>query len=254
MTNPVTLEICVDSPQSALAAQRGGAGRLELCASLFDGGTTPSAGMIATVRSLVKIDLYVMIRPRSGDFFYSADEFAAMQRDIAMAKQLRANGVAFGILNPDGTVDVARCRELLHQARPLKATFHRAFDMSRDLPQSLEAIIALGFDRILTSGGEQKVHDAIPVIRRLREIASNRIALMLGSGIRSGNAHELISQTGVRELHASARRIETSAMQFRNEKINMGTLPEQEYQRAVVDEEEVRRLVRAISTTADHFR
>ncbi len=254
MSDRVTLEICVDSPQSALSAQRGGADRLELCASLFDGGTTPSVGMIATVRSLVKIDLHIMIRPRSGDFCYSADEFAAMQRDIAMAKQLRTDGVAFGILNADGTVDAARCRELLHHTRPLKATFHRAFDMSRDLPQSLEDIIALGFDRVLTSGGEQKVHDAIPVIRRLGEIAANRIALMIGSGIRSDNARELISQTGVRELHASARHIETSAMQFRNEKIRMGTLPDQEYQRAVVDEEEVRRLVRAISATAEQFR
>jgi copper homeostasis protein len=253
MTGRITLEICVDSSQSALAAQRGGADRLELCASLFDGGTTPSAGMIATVRSLVKIDLYVMIRPRSGDFCYSADEFAAMQRDIAMAKQLRADGIVFGILNPDGSVDAARCRQLLLEARPLKATFHRAFDMTRDLPQSLEDIIALGFDRVLTSGGEQKVNDAIPVVRRLREIASNRIALMLGSGVRSDNARELISQTGVRELHASARHIETSAMQFRNEKIRMGTLPDQEYQRAVVDEEEVRRLVRSISSDCRAF-
>lgn len=254
MTDRVTLEICVDSPHSALAAERGGADRLELCASLFDGGTTPSAGMIATVRSLVKIDLCVMVRPRSGDFCYSADEFAAMQRDIAIAKQLRADGIAFGILNPNGTVDVTRCRQLLHHIRPLKATFHRAFDMSRDLPQSLEDIIALGFDRVLTSGGAQKVLDAIPVVRRLREIAENRIALMIGSGIRSDNARELILQTGVRELHASARHLEPSVMQYRNEKIRMGTLPDQEYQRAVVDEEEVRRLVRAISTTAEHFR
>jgi copper homeostasis protein len=254
MTDRVTLEICVDSPQSALAAQRGGADRLELCASLFDGGTTPSAGMIATVRSLVKIDLFIMIRPRGGDFLYSSDEFGAMQRDIAMAKQLRTDGIAFGILKPDGTVDAARCRELLHHARPLKATFHRAFDMSRNLPQSLQDIISLGFDRVLTSGGEQKVHDAIPVVRHLREIASNRIALMVGSGIRSDNARELIAQTGVRELHASARHLEASPMQHRNEKIRIGTLPDHEYQRAVVDEEEVRRLVRAISTTAEHFR
>ncbi len=206
--------------------------------------------MIATVRSLVKIDLYVMIRPRGGDFCYSADEFAAMQRDIAMAKQLRADGIAFGILNHDATVDATRCRELLYLARPLKATFHRAFDMSRDLPQSLVDIITLGFDRVLTSGGAQKVHEAIPVVRRLREIASNRIALMAGSGIRSDNVREFISQSGVRELHASARHIETSAMLYRNEKIRMGMLSGQEYQRAVVEEEEVRRLVRAISTTA----
>ena len=247
MSNPVILEICVDSPQSAVAAERGGAHRIELCSSLFDGGTTPSAGMIATVRNLVALDLHVMIRPRGGDFCYSDDEFAAMKRDISMAKQLRADGVALGILTENGGVDVSRCRELLECTRPLKATFHRAFDMSRDLGQSLEDIIALGFDRVLTSGGEQKVQDAIPVVRRLREIASNRIALMIGSGIRSGNAREFISQTGVREIHASAGRAESSPMRYRNAKICMGMSLESEYQRIVADEEEVRNLVRAIA-------
>jgi copper homeostasis protein len=203
--------------------------------------------MIATVRNRVAIDLYVMIRPRGGDFCYSDDEFAAMKRDIAIAKQLRADGVALGILDQDGVVDTTRCRELLEYVRPLKATFHRAFDMSRNLEPSLEDIIALGFDRVLTSGGEQKVQDAIPLIRRLRELAANRIALMIGSGIRSGNVRNLVSQTGVREVHASARRVEPSLMRYRNEKVHMGTLPEREYQRAVVDEEEVRNLARAIS-------
>lgn len=247
LSHPVILEICVESVQSALAAERGGANRIELCSALFDGGITPSAGMIATVRSRVAIDLCVMIRPRGGDFCYSDDEFAAMKRDIAIAKQLRADGVVLGILNQDGGVDTARCRELLEHARPLKATFHRAFDMSRDLGHSLEEIIAMGFDRVLTSGGEQKVQDAIPVIRRLCELASNRIALMIGSGIRSGNVRALISQTGVREVHASARHVEPSPMRYRNERVRMGTLAEWEYQRAVVDEEEVRNLVRAIS-------
>ncbi len=247
MSEPVILEICVDSPQSAVAAERGGANRIELCSSLFDGGTTPSAGMIATVRNLIKIDLRVMIRPRGGDFRYSADEFAVMKRDISMAKQLRADGIVLGILNQDGDVDRPRCRELLDWARPLKATFHRAFDMTRDLEQSLEDLIALGFDCVLTSGGEQKVQAAIPVVRRLRERASNRIALMIGSGIRSGNVRELISQTGVREIHSSARHIAPSPMRYRNEKIRMGALSESEYQHAVVDEEEVRNLVRAVA-------
>ncbi|MGA7080628.1 MAG: copper homeostasis protein CutC [Terriglobales bacterium] len=247
MTDPVFLEICVDSVQSALAAERGGANRIELCSSLFDGGTTPSAGMISTVRDRVAINLYVMIRPRGGDFCYTDDEFAVIKRDIATAKELRSDGVVLGILHQDGGVDVARCRELLEHARPLKATFHRAFDMTRDLRQSLEDIIALGFDRVLTSGGEQKAQDAIPVIRQLCEAASNRIALMIGSGVNSGNVRELISQTGVREVHASARHVEPSPMQYRNEKICMGTLPEWEYRRSVADEEEVRNLVRAIS-------
>jgi copper homeostasis protein len=247
MSDPVILEICVDSPLSAVAAERGGANRIELCSSLFDGGTAPSAGMIATIRNLIKIELCVMLRARGGDFCYSGDEFAAMKRDISIAKQLRADGIALGILDQSGDVDTARCRELLEHARPLKATFHRAFDMSRDLGQSLENIIELGFDRVLTSGGEQKVQDAIPVVRRLREQASSRISLMIGSGVRSSNVRELIAQTGVCEIHSSARHIETSPMRFRNEKIRMGTVAESEYQRSVVDEEEVRNLVRAIS-------
>ena len=251
MSGSVILEICVDTPQSALAAARGGAHRIELCSSLFDGGTTPSAGMIATVRNLVAIDLYVMIRTRGGDFCYTDDEFAAMKRDIAIAKQLRADGIALGILELNGDVDTARCRELVEFARPLKVTFHRAFDMSRDLGRSLEDIIALGFDRVLTSGGEQKVQDAIPVVRRLRERASDRIALMIGSGIRSGNVPELVAQTGVREIHSSARHIESSPMQYQNERIRMGTFPESEYQLAVVDEEEVRNLVRAVAITPE---
>ena len=251
MTDSILLEICVDSVESAVAAERGGASRIELCSSLFDGGITPSAGMIATVRNRVAIEIYVMIRPRGGDFCYTDDEFAAMKRDIATAKELRANGIVLGILNPDGDVDVSRCRELLEHARPLKATFHRAFDMSRDLRQSLDDIIAVGFDRVLTSGGEQKVQDAIPLIRQLREAASNRIALMIGSGVNSGNVRELISQTGVREVHASARHAEPSLTRYRNDKVRMGILPEWEYQRAVADEEEVRNLVRAISRIAE---
>jgi len=250
-TAPIILEICVDSVHSALAAEHGGANRIELCSSLFDGGTTPSAGMIATIRHRVAIDLYVMIRPRGGDFCYTDDEFAAMKRDIATAKELRADGVVLGILNQDGDVDAARCRELLDDARPLKATFHRAFDMSRDLRQSLDDIIALGFDRVLTSGGEQKLQDAIPVIRRLRETTSNRIALMIGSGVNSGNVTELVSQTGVREVHASARHVEPSPMRYRNEKVRIGTFPEWEYERAVADEKEVRNLVRAISSIGE---
>jgi len=249
MTTSITVEICVDSPRSALAAARGRAHRLELCSSLVEGGITPSAGLIATVRSLVTMDLYVLIRARGGDFLYSEDEFAAMKRDIAIAKQLRANGVVFGILDEHGELDLARCRELLDCARPLSATLHRAFDMSRNLERSLENAIALGFDRILTSGGEPNVEDAIPVVARLQELASKRMALMIGGGVHSSNAKAIVAQTGVREVHASARRVDPSAMLHRNEKLNLGILPGWEYQHAVADEEEVRNLVRAATST-----
>ncbi len=246
--SPITVEICVDSIASALAAARGGAHRLELCASLGEGGITPSAGMIATVRSLVSIPVNVMLRPRSGDFCYSAEEFSAMKRDIAIARQLRADGVVFGILNEDGGVDLARCRELLDCARPMSVTFHRAFDVSRDLDRSLTEIISLGFERLLTSGGEQKVEDATPVIARLRGLAADRIALMIGSGVNSGNVQRLVAQTGVREVHASARRVEPGPMRYRNTKVSFTSPPQSDYERTVTDEAEVRKIVLAASS------
>jgi copper homeostasis protein len=244
----ITVEICVDSIASALAAARGGAHRLELCASLSEGGITPSAGMIATVRSLVSIPVHVMIRPRGGDFCYSPEEFSAMKRDIAIARQLRADGIVFGILNQDASIDLARCRELLDCARPMSATFHRAFDMSRDLTQSLTDLISLGFDRLLTSGGEQKVEDAIMVIASLRSLAADHIALIIGSGVNSDNVQRLIGQTGVREVHASARRIEPGPMRYRNTKVSLTSPPQFDCDRAVADEAEVRNLVRAVSS------
>jgi copper homeostasis protein len=245
---PITVEICVDSIASAVAAARGGAHRLELCASLAEGGITPSAGMIATVRSLVSIPVYVMIRPRGGDFCYSAEEFSAMKRDIAIARQLRADGVVLGILNEDGGIDLARCRELRDCAQSMTLTFHRAFDVSRDLTRSLTDIISLGFDRLLTSGGEQKVEDAVPVIVRLRELASDRIALMIGSGVNSDNVQRLIVQTGVREVHASARHPEPGPMRYRNSRVSFATPPQSDYERIVADEAEVRKLVLAVSS------
>ncbi|HVM91438.1 MAG TPA: copper homeostasis protein CutC [Terriglobales bacterium] len=243
---PITLEICVDSLESAQIAARAGAHRLELCADLAQHGLTPSADLIATVRAEVSIPVFVMIRPRPGNFCYSPAEFAAMQRDIDLAKNARADGVVFGILSEDRTVDQPRNAEVLAQARPLQATFHRAFDVSSDLTQSLETIIHLGFDRVLTSGGAPKVEQAIPVVNRLQRQAAGRIALMIGSGINSTNVRSLIEQTGVREVHSSARRLAQPSMRYRSEVIAMDTIPGWEERYATADEEEVRKLVQAI--------
>lgn len=243
MSETITLEICADSVDSAIAAQRGGAHRIELCSNLLEGGVTPSAGLISSVRHKVDIDLYVMIRPRGGDFFYTPAEFEIMKQDVLIAKQAGVDGIVAGILREDGEIDVSRSRCLVEMAGQLKATFHRAFDMSRDLTQSLKDVIETGAHRLLTSGGEQKVEDGIDAIANLVRAADGRISVMAGSGITPANVHSIIKATGVREIHASVRGHVPSPMLYRNEKISMGGLKSREYERSVVLEEEVRRLL-----------
>jgi len=174
---------------------------VELCANLNEGGTTPSAGSIELARKKISIGLHVMIRPRPGDFCYSDLEFEVMRRDIQVAKDLRADGVVLGILNRDGTVDVARMKELVHLARPMDVTFHRAFDESADPLAALEQIIGLGIDRILTSGGKRSAFDGIARIRDLVNKSSGRITIMAGSGITIQNVKAIISETRVKDIH-----------------------------------------------------
>jgi copper homeostasis protein len=247
MSHEVLVEVCVDSVAPALAAERGGAGRVEICSSLIEGGVTPSAGLVEQVRPRISAALHVMIRPRGGDFCYDADEFEIMRRDLASAKRLGADGVVFGLLNPDGSVDTVRTGQLVEMARPLKVTFHRAFDMTAELFRALEDICEIGADRILTSGGEQTAEEGVPSIARLVQAAKGRIAIMAGSGINAGNVRSIVERTGVKEIHVGLRSSVPSSMTFRNPKVSMGTVPDREYQRFVVLEENVRQLCRAVS-------
>jgi len=218
----IAVEICVDSVEGAVAAQTGGAQRVELCDNLLEGGTTPSAGMIALTRQQITIGLQVIIRPRGGDFCYSELEFAVMKDDVRRAKQLGANGVVIGLLNPDGTVDKQRTAELVNLARPLSVTFHRAFDMTADPQQTLADLIDLGIDRVLTSGQESSALEGIELITSLVQQAGKGIIIMAGGGIHERNIEKIVRQSGVKEVHLSARTAVASAMTYQNTRVSMG--------------------------------
>ncbi len=218
----IVTEVVVFTVESAIAAQKGGAHRVELCDNMAEGGTTPSIGAIILARKNLHIDLNVMIRPRGSDFLYSDLEFEMMKADIEFCKTSGVDGVVFGILKQDGSVDKARCKQLVDIAKPMTVTFHRAFDMANNPLQSLEDIIDCGFDRILTSGQESTAIAGAELISELVEKANNRIIIMPGGGVRSSNICELIEKTGSREFHTSGRAIYPSAMNFHNEKVKMG--------------------------------
>jgi copper homeostasis protein len=244
------LEVCIDSVESAIAAERGGARRVELCSDLLEGGITPGAGMIASVRRHIGIDVYVMIRPRGGDFFYTDLEFDVMRTEIEHACNLGADGIVLGLLDQQGRVDVARSRQLIEFARPLPVTFHRAIDMTPDLSVALEDVIATGATRILTSGGAPNVQRGITEIARMVEAASGRVAIMPGGGITPENIASIAQTTGATEFHSSARTAFPSPVRFRKPGMAMGDLRDREYRRFTVREENVRALIDALPVLA----
>lgn len=238
------VEICVDSIEGALAAERGGADRIELCDNPMDGGTTPSAGCIKVVRQRVKLGVFVIIRPRGGDFLYTDAEMDVMREDILMAKGLGADGVVIGCLTAAGDVDIVRTRELVDLARPMRVTFHRAFDMSRDPKQALEDIIMLGIERVLTSGQEASCIEGLELIADLQRQADNRIIVMPGGGITPRNVGRIVGATGVSEVHLSARGTVDSRMEYRNTRCFMGgVLRPPEFSWKTTDERAVRAVV-----------
>jgi copper homeostasis protein len=244
---PVTVELCVDSIDSAQAAERGGAQRIELSSSLVEGGVTPSAGLISHIRSRVSLRVFVMIRPRPGDFCYSADEFEIMKDEIGTAKRMGVDGIVLGMLTKTGDVDIPRTRHLVEIAQPLSVTFHRAFDMSRDLFAALEQVIETGSNRILTSGGKATAEDGVSRIAALNQRALGRIILVAAGGIRQANVRRIISEGGVAEIHANISSPVLSSMRFRNDNITLGSQRTPEYERLVVLDTEVRSLLLAAS-------
>jgi copper homeostasis protein len=211
MTTPI-LEIAANSVASALAAQEGGADRIELVSALELGGITPSYATIALARERLRIPIYVLIRPRDGDFLYSDLECETMHRDIEACKALGCDGVVIGVLEADGNIDIARCRALIDTAGSLGVTFHRAFDLTRDPCQALEDVIALGCERALTSGARARAVDGVNLIAALVTQANDRIVVMPGAGIDEHTIAAVRAATGATEFHASAKRAFPSAM------------------------------------------
>lgn len=218
----MTFEICTNSVASCIAAQEGGANRVELCAGIPEGGTTPSYGEIAMARELLNIKLHVIIRPRGGDFLYSPIELKAMIKDIEMAKQLGVDGVVFGCLTPEGDIDMPVMKELMKASEGLSVTFHRAFDVCRNAEEALEQIISLGCQRILTSGQAATAELGAALLQKLNKQADGRIILMAGCGVNEKNIAYLAKETGIDEFHFSARESIKSSMIYKNEAVSMG--------------------------------
>lgn len=238
----VNMEVCANSVRSALAAQEGGAIRVELCDNLPEGGTTPSYATIALAKKMLSIKVYPIIRPRGGDFLYSDLEFDLMKEDIKICKSLNCDGVVIGILKADGSVDKERCAALIAAAKPMPVTFHRAFDMTNDLEKALEDIIELGCERILTSGGESSALKGAGVIAKLIKQAQGRIIIVPGAGVSISNITDIIKLTGAKEFHASARHAVKSKMQFRNPRLSMGSIAD-EFSYDLTDSETVKNLI-----------
>lgn len=238
----IEMEVCANSVTSALAAELGGAKRVEFCASLTEGGTTPSYAQIALAKKMLTIAVYPIIRPRGGDFLYSALEFEVMKADILNCKALNCEGVVIGILTAEGKVDLERCAELIELAQPMKITFHRAFDMTDNMEEALEDIITLGAERILTSGGKATALEGAEMLAKLIKQADGRISIMPGAGINKTNISAIISQTGAKEVHASARLVIPSKMLFRNAELNMGADAD-EYSTSLTDADLVKNLL-----------
>ncbi len=242
-----TFEICANSADSCVAAQQGGAQRVELCAAMPEGGTTPSYGEICIARKLIDIRLHVIIRPRGGDFLYSPVELDIMEEDIRMARQAGADGVVFGCLTPDGELDKAAMKRLMKASEGLSVTFHRAFDYVKNPSEVMEELIEMGVDRILTSGQQPTALQGAALLQKLVEQAAGRIIIMPGCGVNETNIAELAARTGASEFHFSARENKQSRMQLRNPALSMGgTVTIDEYQLPVTTPTRVRNTIQAL--------
>jgi copper homeostasis protein len=237
------IEIATSDLETTRAAVNGGADRIELCANLAEGGTTPSWGTIRKCRELFSVTIFPIIRPRGGDFLYSSDEIAAMKADVKVCRESGCDGVVIGLLNADGSIDLRPTAALIELAYPLGVTFHRAFDRCRDPFEAMEQLISIGCERILTSGQMPSVTDGVELVAKLNEAADGRIIIMPGSGVRKENIKMLEQRTGCAEFHSSLRGKKRSAMNFIHPAFASG---EESYTNNHIDPLEVRALRNAL--------
>lgn len=237
------IEIATADFITTRSAVEGGADRIELCAALTDGGTTPSFGMIKKCREEFELELFPIVRPRGGDFLYTDEEYDIMMKDVLLSKQLGCDGVVIGLLEKDGRIDVKRTTKLIEAAYPLEVTFHRAFDRCKDPFEALEQLIQIGCTRILTSGQQPSALNGIDLLTQLVKAAAKRIVIMPGSGVRKENIRELAQKTGAVEFHSSLRRKQKTKMDFIHPAF-AGS--EESYTNAAIDAEAVKALRNAL--------
>lgn len=249
MRDGLKIEICVEGIDGLVAAQQAGADRVELCASLLEGGLTPSLGTIREALRVASIPFHVIVRPRGGDFLYSEREFASMLEDVRAIRALGAAGVVFGCLTPEGEIDEARMAALVEAARPMATTCHRAFDMTRDCREAVEALVRAGVDRVLTSGQRDTALEGLDILRATVAAAGGRLKVMACGGLDAGNIAAVLAGSGADELHFAALRVTPSPMRFRNRHVGMGgTALEREFEITVTDTAAVRRTIAAART------
>jgi copper homeostasis protein len=243
----VTVEICVEGVDGLVAAQSAGADRVELCASLLEGGITPSVGMVRAALAVATIPFHVIIRPRGGDFLYSELEFQSMLEDVKAMKALGVAGVVIGCLTPEGTIDEARTKALVDAAHPLKVTNHRAFDMTRDYREAIEALIRCGVDRVLTSGQADSALEGISTLAGTVEAAKGRIRIMACGGLNKNNIGRVYRETKVDDLHFAALKDIDGGMTYRNVGVTMGgEAADEEFRLSVTDPDSIRATIGAL--------
>ncbi|SOE22169.1 copper homeostasis protein [Spirosomataceae bacterium TFI 002] len=224
----IEVEICSFSLQSSIEADQNGASRIELCGGFLEGGTTPSQGLVKEVLREVTVPVFIMIRPRGGDFCYNIHEQKVIKADIEEIKKLEPSGFVFGALNPDGSIYIELCQKVVEWCAPYPLTFHRAFDVCKDRNAALEQIISLGFERILTSGGANSAMEGLGELKLLNQKAAGRIQIMAGAGVNVSNVSEFV-KAGLSAVHSTGKVWEESEMAFRNEKVSMasGSMPDE---------------------------